>query len=112
MRPEWTQCRYSGFDLQVGGLQLAITDQTYRNCGWVWHVSVEGINGGDTIEQRGGHATADAAKLACETWVREFCQQALAAFLTPPTRGGPTEQFPDAPYCKPDQSCCDFICGN
>jgi hypothetical protein len=31
---------------------------------------------------------------------------------TPPTRGGPSEQFPDAPYCKPDQSCCDFICGN
>lgn len=29
-----------------------------------------------------------------------------------PTRGGPTEQFPDAPYCKPDQSCCDFCCGN
>ena len=29
-----------------------------------------------------------------------------------PTRGGPTEEFPDAPYCKPDQSCCDFACGN
>lgn len=29
-----------------------------------------------------------------------------------PTRGGPTEKFPDAPYCKPDQSCCYFICGN
>lgn len=29
-----------------------------------------------------------------------------------PTRGGPTEAHPDAPYCKPDQSCCDFICGN
>lgn len=29
-----------------------------------------------------------------------------------PTRGGPTEEFPNAPYCKPDQSCCDFVCGN
>ena len=29
-----------------------------------------------------------------------------------PTRGGPTEAHPDAPYCKPDQSCCDFCCGN
>lgn len=29
-----------------------------------------------------------------------------------PTKGGPTEQFPDAPYCKPDGSCCDFCCGN
>jgi len=34
------------------------------------------------------------------------------AILERPTRGGPTEQFPDAPYCKPDQSCCDFCCGN
>jgi len=29
-----------------------------------------------------------------------------------PTRGGPTEEHPDTPYCKPDQSCCDFCCGN
>lgn len=29
-----------------------------------------------------------------------------------PDKGGPTEQHPDAPYCKPDQSCCDFCCGN
>lgn len=29
-----------------------------------------------------------------------------------PRRGGPTEKFPNAPYCKPDQSCCDFVCGN
>lgn len=28
------------------------------------------------------------------------------------TRGGPTETDPDRPYCKPDQSCCDFCCGN
>jgi hypothetical protein len=26
--------------------------------------------------------------------------------------GGPTEAHPDRPYCKPDQSCCDFCCGN
>jgi hypothetical protein len=28
------------------------------------------------------------------------------------TKGGPTEDDPDRPYCKPDQSCCDFCCGN
>jgi hypothetical protein len=28
------------------------------------------------------------------------------------TKGGPTESDPDRPYCKPDQSCCDFCCGN
>jgi hypothetical protein len=27
-------------------------------------------------------------------------------------KGGPTEKCPDRPYCKPDQSCCDFCCGN
>ncbi len=26
--------------------------------------------------------------------------------------GGPTVHDPDRPYCKPDQSCCDFTCGN
>lgn len=26
--------------------------------------------------------------------------------------GGPTVDDPDRPYCKPDQSCCDFTCGN
>lgn len=26
--------------------------------------------------------------------------------------GGPTEADPNRPYCKPDQSCCDFCCGN
>ena len=28
------------------------------------------------------------------------------------TKGGPTETDPLRPYCKPDQSCCDFCCGN
>jgi hypothetical protein len=27
-------------------------------------------------------------------------------------RGGPTVADPNRPYCKPDQSCCDFTCGN
>jgi len=26
--------------------------------------------------------------------------------------GGPTIQEPGRPYCEPDQSCCDFCCGN
>jgi hypothetical protein len=40
------------------------------------------------------------------------CVMAPLPVVEPPTRGGPTEQFPDAPYCKPDQSCCDWCCGN
>lgn len=27
-------------------------------------------------------------------------------------KGGPTENNPTRAYCKPDQSCCDFCCGN
>jgi hypothetical protein len=27
-------------------------------------------------------------------------------------RGGPTEKYPNRRYCKDDQSCCDFCCGN
>ena len=27
-------------------------------------------------------------------------------------RGGPTEANPNRPYCKDDQTCCDFCCGN
>lgn len=27
-------------------------------------------------------------------------------------KGGPTEAEPDRPCCKPDGSCCDFVCGN
>lgn len=26
--------------------------------------------------------------------------------------GGPVENFPGRPTCKPDGSCCDFACGN
>jgi hypothetical protein len=29
-----------------------------------------------------------------------------------PAKGGPIVGEPDRPYCKPDQSCCDFCCGN
>lgn len=28
------------------------------------------------------------------------------------TSGGPCASDPNRPYCKPDQSCCDFCCGN
>jgi hypothetical protein len=30
----------------------------------------------------------------------------------PSAKGGPTLADLDRPYCKPDQSCCDFCCGN
>lgn len=64
---------------KAGQLELAITDQTDRGCGWVWHVEVECIYEHGTIEQRGGFADADEAKRACIEWVRAFCAETLSA---------------------------------
>lgn len=64
---------------QAGKLELAITDQTDRGCGWVWHVQVDCIYEHGTIEQRGGFADADEAKRACIEWVRAFCAETLSA---------------------------------
>lgn len=40
----------------------------------------------------------------------QAAEQRIADALPP--KGGPTESDPNRPYCKPDQSCCDFVCGN
>jgi hypothetical protein len=44
--------------------------------------------------------------------VVEIETQSITLDDLPPARGGPTEKYPDRPYCKSDQSCCDFCCGN
>ena len=49
---------------------------------------------------------ATAIKRAQKYLQEELCHEER------PTKGGPTENDPDRPYCKPDQSCCDFCCGN
>lgn len=49
---------------------------------------------------------------ACMLTGIEMCSRDEFSKAGAPTRGGPTEKHPDAPYCKPDQSCCDFVCGN
>lgn len=110
--PAWTERPHSGFELETGGMSFAITDQRDRNCGWCWHVRGPTLYGSDTLEQGGGCSTADDAKRAAIEWAQDFCRKTLAGITAPPTRGGPTEQFPNAPYCKLDQSCCDFVCGN
>lgn len=38
--------------------------------------------------------------------------EAIADLTENYERGGPTEAKPDRPTCKPDGSCCDFVCGN
>jgi hypothetical protein len=66
--------------LDVGnGVKISTTDQRGRNCGWVFHVSFDGVNGGDTMHQQGGFATEDEAKRAAEAWIEEFCNTMLAA---------------------------------
>jgi len=66
-------------------------------------------------ELRAALAKAQAAVESYEACVLagiETCTRDEFENARMPTRGGPTERFPDAPYCKPDQSCCDFCCGN
>jgi hypothetical protein len=38
--------------------------------------------------------------------------EAIADLIENNDAGGPTEEKPNRAYCKPDQSCCDFCCGN
>jgi hypothetical protein len=106
---EWknTSC---GSELQAAQMRLATTDQSDRGCGWVWHVHAD-----DYSDQMacGGHLRSeDEAKKAAIEFVRSYCTSVLSALSDKPTQGGPTAAHPDAPYCKPDQSCCDFCCGN
>jgi hypothetical protein len=108
----WTARPHSGFELDTGAIKLVVTDQRDRNCGWVWHAIAEHAYGSDALGQCGGFDSSDAAKVAACDWTRAFCLKSLAGISERPTKGGPTEMFPDAPYCKPDQSCCDFCCGN
>lgn len=74
----------SGSSLDIGKfVKLDTTDQRNRGCGWVFHVSSEGINGGDTVTQHGAYDTEDDAKRAAENWIREFCATAFAAIREP-----------------------------
>lgn len=77
---KWTKRSHaSGFDLDTGALRLTVTDQNDRYCGWVWHVSVDHIYDGDTIERCGHLESADEAKRAACAWARAFCEKTLAA---------------------------------
>lgn len=59
---------------------------------------------------------SELLKFSKEELVTELLAALVELAKTPPqtpgTKGGPTEAEPNRPYCKPDQSCCDFICGN
>ena len=65
-------------------------------------------DGGDTRTETGW-----ASDEALAHWIT--IRAMLGDSIKPPrgfVGGGPTVADPDRPYCKPDQSCCDFACGN
>jgi hypothetical protein len=61
-------------------MELAVTNQTDRGCGWCWcwHVCVEGLLDGGTIGQGGYMPSAEAAMAAANTWARMYCERTLA----------------------------------
>lgn len=66
--------------LYVGnGVEVCTTDQSGRGGGWVFHVTFDGMNGGDTLTQRGGFATEPEAMRAAEEWLSIFCENVRAA---------------------------------
>jgi hypothetical protein len=78
--PEWTGRGVSaGHDLQIGLLRISTTDQTYRGCGWVWHVTAAHNYGNDALAQDGDYATEEEAKAAGIGWVRRHCEKTLTA---------------------------------
>jgi hypothetical protein len=68
----------TGFRLDTGALELAVTDQSDRGCGWCWHVSVDAMYGHEVLGQGGNMPTAEAAKATATTWARTYCERALA----------------------------------
>jgi len=80
-RRGWTERGRSGWhELHAGALRLCITDQRDRNCGWVWHATVDcrHAEGGD-IAAKGGFATEEEAQADAVRFARSFCQYVLDA---------------------------------
>ncbi|EKS29304.1 Uncharacterised protein [Afipia felis] len=74
----WEKSRnWSRIDLG-NGMEISTTDQRDRGCGWVFHVSFDGVYGGDTLYAGSGFETEDCAKRGAEDWLHRFCAIALA----------------------------------
>lgn len=64
----------------------------------------------DAAKQIGGHPPID-----WDDYPVQIYWPQVSPWIAGPskaTKGGPTVTHPNRPYCKPDQSCCDFCCGN
>ncbi len=77
MAMTWAQTSV-GYELDTGALELAVTDQSDRGCGWCWHVHVDAMYGGEAVAQGGYLPTAEAAKEVATTWARSYCERSLA----------------------------------
>jgi hypothetical protein len=62
------------------------------------------------------NAAVESSGIAGEACIRAQAAtartEALERDASSGCRGGPTASNPNRPYCKPDMSCCDFVCGN
>lgn len=68
---------------------------------------IRGFDGGDPKQCSGWRHDE-----LLEAWIKARDALENRPTATRHTKGGPTEGDPNRPYCKPDQSCCDFCCGN
>jgi len=54
--------------------------------------------------------TCEAAQASVRTGQIEHPSERFS--IQSGNKGGPSESDPNRPYCKPDQSCCEWCCGN
>ena len=85
--------------------------------GWIAEtVRVFGFINREHIERKFGvstpQASADLASFKDRNPGTIVYNTSSKRYEAVPLKGGPTEADPNRPYCKPDQSCCDFCCGN
>lgn len=76
-----------------------------RRAALEWAADAIKAQDGGNMEAETGWKSDEA--LACWLTIRSMLEDAALVRW-----GGPTVQDPERPYCKPDQSCCDFACGN
>jgi hypothetical protein len=81
-------------------MMTTTSDRPFR----IYRTSVVGLSLYDT------QVTREGAESSVRTGQVEYPEAMFT--IQDATKGGPTEADPLRPYCKPDQSCCDFCCGN
>ena len=68
--------------------------------------------GGVSMSDAANHRSPGSADPLCKWTSASLCDSCGALPGEKCIKGGPTEKYPQRRYCKDDQSCCDFCCGN